>query len=244
MSARIVFATAIRVLRQLRHDPRTVALLLLVPSGLLVLLYFVLHEQGGFERVGVPLLGLFPLITMFLTASIAMLRERTTGTLERLMTLPLAKLDVLAGYALAFSALAIVQSGVVSTIGFAVLGLDAEQPVWLVILLALGNGLLGMAFGLFTSAFAASEFQAVQFLPAFVLPQLLLCGLFVPRERMVEFLEVGSYALPVTYAFDALLASAQEETLGGSFALDVAVIAGATLLALALGAATLPRRTA
>ena len=69
--------------------------------------------------------------------------------------------------------------------------------------LAVGNAVLGMALGLFLSAFAPSEFQAVQFMPAFVLPQLLLCGLFVPREQMSAALEVISQALPLTYAFDA-----------------------------------------
>jgi ABC-2 type transport system permease protein len=172
-----------------------------------------------------------------------MLRERVTGTLERLMTMPLAKLDLLLGYALAFALVAAVQATVVSVVAIAALDLDLEGSSAAVVGLAIGNAILGMALGLFASAFARTEFQAVQFMPAFVLPQILLCGLFVPRKDMVSWLEGLSYALPLSYAYDALARVARADELGSRFALDVAVIVGAILLALALGAATLRRRT-
>ena len=142
---------------------------------------------------------------MFLLTSIAMLRERTTGTLERLMTLPMGKLDLLGGYAIAFGLLAALQAVVVCLVGFLALGLDAAHGAWLVGLLAIGNALLGMALGLFVSAFARTEFQAVQFMPAFIFPQLLLCGLFIARSEMAELLYWLSWALPLTYAYDALV---------------------------------------
>jgi ABC-2 type transport system permease protein len=100
-----------------------------------------------------------------------------------------------------------------------------------------------MALGLFLSAFATTEFQAVQFMPAFVLPQLLLCGLFVPRDQMAAALEAVSYALPLTYAYDALDRVTRLGALDARVAADVAVIVGVTILALALGATTLRRRT-
>jgi ABC-2 type transport system permease protein len=243
MSVRVTLSVARRVVRQLRHDPRTLALLLVVPAALLVLVRYVLDEPGSFERVGIPMLGLFPFITMFLATSITMLRERTTGTLERLMTMPLAKIDLLAGYAIAFGAVAAVQATIVSAIGFAGLGLEADHPVALVIALAIGNGVLGMAMGLLVSAFASTEFQVVQFMPAFVFPQILLCGLFQPRDEMASALQSVADALPLTYAFDGLQ-RAGNGGLGGDFAVDVTVLLGAALLALVLGAATLRRRTA
>jgi len=185
MNVRVTIATARRVLWQMRRDPRTVALLLVVPCLLLVLLRYVFDGQPEtFQQIGAPLCGLFPFILMFLVTSITMLRERTTGTLERLMTLPLAKFDLLAGYGIAFGLLAIVQAVAVCVVGFAALGLDSPHGALLVGALAVANALLGMALGLFASAFARTEFQAVQFLPAVVLPQLLLCGLFAPRETM------------------------------------------------------------
>lgn len=244
MSPRITLATTRRVLLQLRGDPRTVALLLVVPVVLVALFKGVFADQpGAFDRIGVPQLGIFPLVTMFLVTSITMLRERTTGTLERLMTMPLAKLDLLLGYGLAFGLLALVQGALVSAVAFGLLDLDVAGSPLLIVALSVANALLGMALGLFVSAFAASEFQAVQFMPAVILPQILLCGLIVPRERMAGWLEALSDALPMSYAYDALARVAASSRLTGDLAVDVAVVIGCTLLALALGAATLRRRT-
>jgi ABC-2 type transport system permease protein len=245
MSPRVVLATGVRVLLQLRHDPRTLGLVIVVPCVLLALIKGAFTGQAGtFDRIGGPLVGLFPLIIMFLITSITMLRERTTGTLERLMTMPLSKLDLLAGYGVAFALVAAVQAGVVSAFAFLILGLDVAGSPTLVIVLAIANAVLGMSLGLFISAFATTEFQAVQFMPAFILPQLLLCGLFVSRSEMVGFLEAISWGLPMTYAYDALSRVTQDGPLGGEGLADLGVTVAATLLALVLGALTLRRRTA
>ena len=244
MPGRATLATAARVLSQLRRDPRTLALLLVVPCVLVFLVDQLFADRPEvFQQVGIPLLGLFPLISMFLVTSITMLRERTSGTLERLLTLPLEKLDLLLGYALAFAAVAAVQATLVSFVGFGLLDLDTGHSKALVVVLAVANAVLGMALGLFLSAFARTEFQAVQFMPAFVLPQILLCGLIVPREEMAEWLQWISALMPFTYAYDALARAASPAPLGGRFWLDVLVVVGVTLLALVLGAATLRRRT-
>jgi ABC-2 type transport system permease protein len=196
-----------------------------------------------FQHVGAPLLGLFPFVSMFVVTSVTMLRERTSGTLERLMTLPFAKVDLLAGYAGAFTLVAVVQASLVSLLAFGLLGLDVAGPEWGVAALAVANAVLGMALGLFVSAFATTEFQAVQFMPAFVLPQLLLCGLFVARDDMADWLRLISALLPLTYAYDALAKVAAGGPYGTRFAVDMAVIVGSIVVALALGAATLRRRT-
>ncbi|MEA2248023.1 MAG: type transport system permease protein [Solirubrobacteraceae bacterium] len=245
MSPRVTAAVAARVLTQLRHDPRTVALLIVVPTLLMTLLRYLFDGRpAAFDALGAPLVGLFPLLSMFLVSSITVLRERTSGTLERLLTMPIAKLDILGGYGLAFAGLAAIQAAVISVVAFGLLGLDVAGSAWAVGALAVANALLGMALGLLVSAFAATEFQAVQFLPAFVLPQLLLCGLFVPREDMAAALRVAADVLPLTYAYDSLHRIAADGSLGGRGTLDVAVVAGAIVLALALGALTLRRRTA
>jgi ABC-2 type transport system permease protein len=244
VSARITRAVTLRVLSQLRRDPRTIALIVVVPCVLETLLKELFSGSAGtFQHIGAPLLGLFPFITMFLVTSITMLRERTSGTLERLMTLPLAKLDLLAGYGLAFGLMAAIQATAVSGVAFGLLGLDVQGPRGVVIALAIGNALLGSALGLFVSAFAQSEFQAVQFMPAVVFPQILLCGLFVPRSQMAAWLRWLSDALPLTYAYDALAHTASD-VFDSRFAIDVTVVGGCIVLALALGAATLRRRTA
>jgi ABC-2 type transport system permease protein len=238
-----VIATAIRVLRQLRRDPRTLALLFVVPPLLLTLFKYVFEGQPEtFDRVGGPLVGIFPFVLMFVITSITMLRERTTGTLERLMTLPISKLDLLLGYGLAFALVATVQALITATVAFGLLGLDVEGSVVVVVAFAVLNALLGMSLGLFASAFAQTEFQAVQFMPAFVLPQFLLCGLLVPRDQMAPLLEWISWVLPLTWAVDGL----QRAVAGvdaGRVLLDAAVVIGVTVLALGLGAATLRRRT-
>ena len=243
MSAPITVATGVRVLAQLRHDRRTLALVLVVPPGLLVLLRYIFDgSPQTFARIGPELVGLFPLIVMFLVTSIAMLRERTTGTLERLMSLPLGKLDLLLGYGLAFATLAAIQSTITGVVGFWWLDLHTSGSVVWFVLLAIANALLGMSLGLFLSAFASTEFQAVQFMPAVLLPQVLLAGLFAPRDRMPHILRIVSDALPVTYAYDAL--ARVTAGLGGRrLALDIAVTLGSVLLALGLGAVTLRRRT-
>ena len=244
MSARVTFAVVRRVLQQLRRDPRTIALILAVPCVLELLLQQLFGRHSAvFQSVGAPLLGLFPFIAMFLVTSITMLRERTTGTLERLMTMPLHKIDVLAGYGIAFALVAVVQATLVSVLTFGLLGLSVAGPEWLVVALAVANAVLGSTLGLFVSAFAQTEFQAVQFMPAVVLPQILLCGLFVPRDEMATWLRAISYVLPLTYAYDALARTAAN-LIDARFALDVAVVVACILLALALGAATLRRRTA
>ena len=242
MSPRIAGATALRVLTQLRHDPRTIAMLLLVPAVLLTLLRLLFdNDPRQWDAVGAPVLGLFPFITMFLVTSITMLRERTTGTLERLMTLPVAKLDLLVGYGAAFGLVATAQAGVSSAVAFGLLDLDVQGSVATVVGLAVANAILGMSLGLFVSAFARTEFQAVQFMPALVLPQILLCGLLVPRSDMASALDALAGVLPLTYAYEAL----RDASLGTTANLgrDLAVIVGFTVLSLALGAATLRRRT-
>ncbi|GAA1507828.1 ABC transporter permease [Streptomyces albidochromogenes] len=245
MNASRTLATAARVLAQLRHDRRTIALLLLIPVVMITLLRFVFDASPRtFDSIGASLLGIFPLITMFLVTSIATLRERTSGTLERLLAMPLAKADLIAGYALAFGALAVVQSALATGISLWLLDLDVVGSPWLLLLIALLDALLGTALGLFVSAFAASEFQAVQFMPAVIFPQLLLCGLFTPRDTMQPVLEAISNVLPMSYAVDGMNEVLRHTDVTATFVRDATIVAACALLVLALGAATLRRRTA
>jgi ABC-2 type transport system permease protein len=246
----ITLAITSRVLRQLKHDHRTIGLLLVVPSLLLGLLYLLWKDlptlpgqPGLFDRIGLPMLGIFPFVVMFLVTSIAMLRERTSGTLERLLTMPLSRLDLLLGYGLAFGLAAAIQAVVTVTVATTVYDLDVQGPLWAVVLIAVVNGVLGVALGLLASAFARTEFQAVQFMPVIVLPQFFLCGLLVPREQMAGWLQAISDVLPLTYAVDALQEVGAHPAATGTMWVDLAVVAGVAVLALALAAATLRRRT-
>jgi ABC-2 type transport system permease protein len=243
MSPRLTLATAGRVLRQVRHDPRTIGLLVVVPCVLMGLLAWIYADTPVFDAIGAPLLGVFPFVVMFLVTSIATLRERRTGTLERLLTLPLGKGDLLAGYALAFGALATLQAVVATGFAVGVLGLDVAGNGWLLLLVAVVDSVLGTALGLFLSAFAATEFQAVQFLPAFVLPQFLVCGLLVPRDALPIVLERISDVLPLSYAVDAMRTISTQASGTSDVLRDVLVVLAFAVAALAGGAATLRRRT-
>jgi ABC-2 type transport system permease protein len=192
--------------------------------------------------VGPALLAMFPFIVMFLVTSVTTLRERSSGTLERLLAMPMDKLDFLVGYALAFGVVAAVQSALAVTISVGLLGLDVAGPVWLLLVVAVVDAVLGTALGLFVSAFARTEFQAVQFLPALVFPQLILCGLLVPRERMAHVLDWISFAMPLTWAYDGLNMAARGGA-GGTVARDAGIVLAVTVVALALAASTLRRRS-
>jgi ABC-2 type transport system permease protein len=244
MSLPITLAVARRVLTQLRRDPRTIAMMLVVPCLLLTLMWWMFDGSDViFDRFGPPMLAMFPFIVMFLVTSVTTLRERSSGTLERLLSMPLHKLDLLLGYALAFGAVALVQATVAVGLSVGLLDMHVEGSVWVLTSVAVLDAVLGTVLGLFVSAFAETEFQAVQFMPALVLPQVLLCGLFVPREALPDVLEVLSNALPLSYAVDAM----QGVTAGAGAAAigrDLAVVALFVAAAIGLGAATLRRRTA
>jgi ABC-2 type transport system permease protein len=239
----LTLVTTRRILTQLRHDPRTVVMLILVPTLLMILLRYVFNSTLVFSRVAPALLGVFPFLIMFLIASITTLRERTTATLERLMTLPIGRLDLLFGYALAFGAIAVVQVSLAASVSLWWLGLDLAGSVGMLLLIAVLDALLGMALGLFVSAFARTEFQAIQFMPVFVLPQILLCGLFVPREEMGWLLRWLSDVMPLSYAVEALTRVTTSSTVDAVVLRNLLVVACCALLALVLGAATLRRRT-
>jgi ABC-2 type transport system permease protein len=236
-------ATTRRVLSQIGHDHRTIALLLVVPSLLIGLMAWLFDDTGTFAMIGPAVLGLFPFIVMFLVTSITTLRERRSGTLERLLTMPLTKLDFILGYALAFGLLAIAQALVACAFAIWVCGLEIEGPVWLLVAVAVADGVLGATLGLLASAFARTEFQVVQFMPALVFPQVILGGVIIPRDQMPEVLYAISDWLPLSHAIDALNAVARDTEDAGWVGMRLLILAAFAVGAVALGAATLRRRT-
>jgi ABC-2 type transport system permease protein len=242
MTRRVTMAVAVRVLTQLRRDHRTLAMLLVVPCALMALLSWM-FDDVAFRVLGPALLALFPFIIMFLVTSVTTLRERSSGTLERLLAMPMGKLDFLGGYAIAFGLVAALQSVLAVALSVGLLGLDVQGPVWMLTLVAIADAILGTALGLFVSAFARTEFQAVQFMPAVVIPQILLCGLFVARDAMPSLLGAISNCLPLSYAVDAMQNLAGGSTLSTVWG-DLGVVAAFAVVGLGLGAVTLRRRSA
>ncbi|WP_101847369.1 ABC transporter permease [Zhihengliuella sp. ISTPL4] len=243
MNGRRLFATAGRVLTQLRHDPRSIALMLIAPSLLVGLFAWLFSEQDGvFDQFGGAILALFPFIVMFLLTSITTLRERRSGTLERLMTTPLEKADFILGYALAFGMMAVLQAVITVSFAVGVCGLDVDGPLWQLGLVAVVGALLGTALGLLASAFAQTEFQAVQFMPLLVFPQIILGGLFMPRDQMPDVLYAISEWLPLSYAIDTINAVAAGDEGWDVFG-PLLIVGAFAVGALVLAALTLRRRT-
>ena len=236
-----IWATARRILSQLRHDPRTIALMIIAPIFLMTILKYVYNDQPQvFQRVAGSLLGVFPMLVMFLITSVATLRERTSGTLERLLILPITKLEFILGYALAFGIAAFIQAVLVTSAALGPLGLKIAGSQLTLISVAVFDALLGMGLGLFVSSFAKTEFQSVQFMPAILLPQLLLSGLLAPRASMPRALEIISNFLPLTYAVDAT-----RKVISGStgFTTDFSLIVLFLLALLGMGAVSLKRKS-
>jgi len=243
MSPRKIIATAGRVLNQLHHDRRTLALILVVPPVLITILKYVFEDQEQlFSGLAPMILGIFPLVIMFLVTSIATLRERSTGTLDRLMTMPISKLDFVFGYALAFSALAFLQACIASLVVLGLLDVTVLGGTLPVLVTAVLSAFLGTTLGLFVSAFATSEFQAVQFMPAIIMPQLLTCGLFVAREHMAAPLQWFANVMPLTYSVDAMKEVTLRAAWTGRLTRDLLVVVGFGVAALVLGAVTIRRQ--
>lgn len=237
-------ATAQRIILQLAHDKRTIALMFIAPTVLMSLLWWVFSANTrAFNMVAPAMLGVFPFVIMFLITSITTLRERTSGTLERLMSMPVGKGDIIGGYALAFSLFGVVQSLITSTVAVYLLGMDVAGPLWFVVVVAIIDTLLGVALGLFTSAFARTEFQAVQFLPALIFPQVIVCGLFVPLDKLPDVLEKVAYCLPLTYAVDALNRVVNSADIVNAMWRDVVVVIAFIIAALLLASLTLRRQS-
>jgi ABC-2 type transport system permease protein len=237
------FTTAGRVLTQIRHDPRTIALLLVVPSLLIGLVAWIFTDTPVFASIGPAMIALFPFIVMFLVTSIATLRERRNGTLERLFSMPMGKGDFILGYALAFGLLAIFQTAIAVSYAVWVCGLEIEGSIWLLFAVAVADALLGTSLGLLASAFARTEFQVVQFMPLLVFPQILLAGIFIPSDALPEALEAISEWLPLTYAIDALQAVAADSESTEWIVSKLLVIGAWIVGCIVLGSITLRRRT-
>jgi ABC transporter DrrB family efflux protein len=186
------------------------------------------------------MLGVFPMLVMFLITSVATLRERTSGTLERLMISPLSKVEFIGGYAIAFGLASLLQATAVSSYAIWVLGLKIAGSQIALIYVAIMDALIGLAIGLAVSTFANTEFQAIQFMPAILLPQLLLSGLLMPRATMPRILDDFSNLLPLSYAIDATKKVISNQ---GSILHDSLVITLFLALILAAGSFTLKRQT-
>jgi ABC-2 type transport system permease protein len=218
-------------------------MIMVVPVILLTLLKYVFNDRPlMFNSIAPILLGIFPLIMMFLITSIATLRERKSGTLDRLMTYPMSKLDFVFGYALAFSIVGFVQAVLTCVVTLWPLGVDIQGSPQPILVTAVAAALLGTSLGLFVSAFARNEFQAVQLVMPIIMPQVLLCGLFIARDQMARPLELLSDVFPLTYSVDAMKQAANNSVWTGKLTNDLMIVVGFGIVSLILGSVTIRRQ--
>lgn len=244
------FATIARIGAQLRRDPRTIALVLLLPTLLMTLLYYVYvnvpvppGSASPFDSIGPTMLAVLPMMLMFIVTSVAMLRERTSGTLERLLTTPLSRWNLLASYGAVFGLLGVAQATLLAGVLLGPMGVEITGSFWMILLVALLDAVVGVAFGLLASAFARTEFQAVQFMPAFIGPQIFLCGLFAPREYLPDVLRVIGDWLPMTWAVRAVQDVQANADVTSDTWRYVAMLAGLAVVMLFVAARSMPRQT-
>ncbi|ALC05823.1 hypothetical protein CDES_07050 [Corynebacterium deserti GIMN1.010] len=246
MNLRYLFATLTRVLRQLAGDKRSIALILLAPVLLMSLFYYIYsstpEQKQLFVMISTVMIAVFPLMLMFLVTSVTMQRERNAGTLERLWTTRIHRFDLIGGYALAFGLMAVLQSLLMVLTLRYLLGVETESEWWISTIIAAITGITGVALGLLSSAFARTEFQAIQTLPLLIVPQILLCGLLVPRDELPDVLRWMSDALPLSYAVDAAL-EASRTGLGSEVVRDIGICLAFAVGFLLLAALSMPRRT-
>jgi len=241
---RMTGTTTKRIIEQLAHDKRTIAIMFVAPTLLISLLWwFFSDNEKMFDSVGPALIGVFPFTIMFLVASITTLRERVTGTLERILAMPIGKFDIILGYAIAFGLFGAIQSLLTSSVAIFLLGLDVVGPQWFFILVALVSTLLGVSLGLLVSAFARTEFQAVQFMPVFIFPQILICGLFVPLEKLPDVLESIARWMPLTYLVEALNGVTKYVEVTEDMWRDLWIVGVFIVISLLLAGLTLQRKT-
>jgi ABC-2 type transport system permease protein len=196
------------------------------------------------DYFGAAFVGLVVFFLVFVITIVSFLNERTQGTLERLMASPLRRGEIVVGYMLGFTVIALVQAAEVLVFSLAVLRIHNQGNVLLIFGVEALMAIAAVNLGIFLSMFARSEFQAVQFIPLVVVPQVLLSGIIFPVSTEPRVLQWLSDVLPLTYAVDGMrdIMIKGADLTSSSLQLDAAVVAGFCVLLIAAGTATLRRR--
>lgn len=160
-------------------------------------------DMETFDYIGPFLIGFFIFFFVFLIAGVSFLRERTTGTLERLLATPLRRWEMVAGYVLGFGIFTVIQSAIIVMFAIFILDIMMAGSIWYVILITLMLAFTALSLGTLLSAFAKNELQMIQFIPLVVVPQVFFSGLF-NIETMAEWLQPLSYIMPLTYGGEAM----------------------------------------
>jgi len=199
------FGITKRIIKQILRDHRSVAMIFAVPLVVMSLVGVSFNNnQDLLNFVGPALICTFVLFFTFILTGISFLRERSEGTLDRLITTPVSRIDIIFGYSLSFFFFALIQSSIIISFSIFVLDIINQGQIWHMFLVVIILSLVAVNFGVFVSTFAKNEFQVMQFIPLFIVPQIFLCGVIQPVENLPNILQYVSKILPLTYAVDGL----------------------------------------
>jgi ABC-2 type transport system permease protein len=232
---------AARIIQQLVRDRRTLGLIIVVPLVVMTLIGLSFPQSNVLDYIAPALLATLALFFSFLLTGISFLRERSQGTLERLMASPVSRFDIVVGYLLGFFIFALTQSLIILLFTVYVLDVHYAGDLWQIFVFQIVVIAGAVNLGIFTSTFARNEFQMIQFIPLIILPQVFLCGVVWPVEQMPDYLQWLSKILPLTYAVKGLrdIMLAGKNLLEVGF--DLAVLVGFAIIISAITTITLRR---
>ena len=242
MSIDRTVAIAVRIVRQITRDRRSVALIVVAPLVVMSLVGFSFQDQPAILDNAAPaLIGVFALIFTFMLTAVSFLRERSQGTLERLLVTPAGRADLLVGYLLGFLFFAAVQSVILLLFTIFAFDINYQGELWQVFAVLMVLTVVAVSLGIFVSTFASNEFQVVQFIPLLLAPQIFLSGVILPVSQMPGYFQAISKALPLTYAVRALRHMMLQGQSMGDNAFEIGVLAAFAVGLLIAATATVRR---
>jgi ABC-2 type transport system permease protein len=201
--------------------------------------YIYGSEHTSFFDVLSPILvGFFVFFFVFLISGIGLLRERMTGTLERLLSTPIRRWEIVVGYLIGYGLFAIIQTIIVVVYAVNVLDMVLVGSIWHVLVTNVLIALVALSLGILLSSFAASEFQMIQFIPLVIVPQVFFTGI-IPIAGMPEWLQIFSKVMPISYGADALKSIMYKGTGLSEILTDLLVLIGFATVFIALNIVTL-----
>jgi ABC-2 type transport system permease protein len=232
-----------RVMLQIVRDRRTIALLVIVPLVIASIVGVSIPDKGMLDYTAPAMLAMLILFFGFLITGISVLRERSQGTMERLMASPISRMDIVAGYLLGFLLFALMQTLIIFFYMVYVLDINYKGELWQILLFQVIIGIGAVCLGTFFSVFARNEFQMIQFIPLILVPQMFLCGLLWPVEQMPDYLQWIANCLPLTYGVEGIRAMMLQGQNLLDIGKDIGVLAAYAVGLLILAAMTLRRGT-
>jgi ABC-2 type transport system permease protein len=228
---------------QVIRDRRTIALLVIVPLVIASLVGVSIPDKSMLDYTAPAMLATLILFFGFIITGISVLRERSQGTMERLMASPISRMDVVAGYLLGFLLFALLQTLIIFFYMVYVLDINFRGELWQILIFQVLIGIGAVCLGTFFSIFARNEFQIMQFIPLIVLPQIFLCGVLWPISQMPDYLQWIAKFLPLNYGVEGIRAMMLEGQSLLDIGKDIGVLAAYAVGLLFLAAMTLRRGT-